>query len=98
VALSFIGGGNQGTRRKPLTNYHIMLYRVHLTIVSVQMQPLTDWQEVKITNKTNSKYRWSVEVIIMCVIMLSKYYFKRPLSKSSRNTPKNVGGVVENIA
>jgi hypothetical protein len=38
VAVSFIGGGSQRTRRKPLTCrksltnfYHIMLYRVHLT-------------------------------------------------------------------
>jgi len=36
MAVSFIAGGNQSTRRKPpkcrksLTNYHIMLYRVHL--------------------------------------------------------------------
>jgi len=38
MAVSFIGGGNLSTRRKPLTCrksltnfYHIMLYRVHLT-------------------------------------------------------------------
>ena len=36
MAVSFIGGGNSSTLRKPptchksLTNYHIMLYQVHL--------------------------------------------------------------------
>jgi len=33
VLVSFIGGGNWSTRRKPLTNfYHIMLYQVHLSM------------------------------------------------------------------
>ena len=37
VSISFIGGGNWSTQRKPLTScksptlYHIMLYRVHIT-------------------------------------------------------------------
>ena len=37
IAVSFIDGGNQSTLkklptcRKSLTNYHILLYRVHLT-------------------------------------------------------------------
>jgi len=39
-AVSFIGGGNRSTRRKrmtyhkSLTNYQIMLYRVHLTMIA----------------------------------------------------------------
>jgi hypothetical protein len=39
VAVSFIGGGNRRnpqTFRKSLTNYYIMLYRVHLTINGTQ--------------------------------------------------------------
>jgi hypothetical protein len=42
VALSFIGGGNRSTRRKPptcpmtLTNYHIMLYRVHFPMGEIR--------------------------------------------------------------
>jgi len=47
VAVSFIGGGNQSTRRKPptcrksLTNfYHIMLYRVHLAWSAFELTTL----------------------------------------------------------
>ena len=42
MAVSFICGGNQSTRRKPstcrkpLTNYHIMLYRVHLEMSGIR--------------------------------------------------------------
>jgi hypothetical protein len=32
VAVSFIGGGNRSTGRKSLTNYHMMLYRVHFAM------------------------------------------------------------------
>jgi len=38
MVISFISGGNRSTQRKPptcrkwLTNYHIMLYQVHLAM------------------------------------------------------------------
>ena len=44
VVVSFIGGGNQSTRRKPptcrnsLTICIIMLYRVHLVMIGIQTQ------------------------------------------------------------
>jgi hypothetical protein len=47
VAVSFIGGGNQNNRRKPLTcrishwqTYHIMLYRVHPAWVGFKLTTL----------------------------------------------------------
>ena len=50
VAVSFTGGGNRSTQRKPstcrqsLTNYHILLYRAHLTMngVSTLAETSTD--------------------------------------------------------
>jgi len=46
VAVSFIGGGNRSTWRKPptchksLKNYHIMMYCVHLTQVGFELTML----------------------------------------------------------
>ena len=46
VAVSFTGGGNRSTRRKPpicrksLTNYITMLYRVHLAWAGFELTPL----------------------------------------------------------
>jgi hypothetical protein len=49
VVISFIGGGNQSTWRKPLTCcksltnfYHIMLYRVHLIWVGFELTTLVE--------------------------------------------------------
>jgi hypothetical protein len=37
VAVSFNGGGNRNTWRKPVRNfYHIKLYRIHLTMNEVR--------------------------------------------------------------
>ena len=47
VVLTFIGGGNRSTRRKPPTfrkwlikPYHILLYRVHLTLAGFELTTL----------------------------------------------------------
>jgi hypothetical protein len=40
VADSFIGGGNRSTWRKPLTNYHVILYRVHLATAGFELTML----------------------------------------------------------
>ena len=47
VAVSFIGGGNRSTRRKPQTcrkslrqTYHIMLYQLHLAWAGFELATL----------------------------------------------------------
>ena len=51
MAVSFIGGGNWSTQRKPLTcrksltnYYHIMLHRVHLSMSGIRTQNFSQRQ------------------------------------------------------
>jgi uncharacterized membrane protein len=45
VAVNFIGGGNQSTWKKPLTNlYHLMLYRVPIAMNGIQTQNFSGYR------------------------------------------------------